>query len=59
MGKGNDAPPGSIGEQAALALSIILIGFLLIDPFVLERSKALTPEAVQLFRTVTDIGTSG
>jgi hypothetical protein len=31
VGKGNDAPPGSIGEQAALALSIILIGFLLID----------------------------
>jgi undecaprenyl-diphosphatase len=49
----------SIVEQVALALSIILIGFLLVDPFVLERSKALTPEAVRFFRTVTDIGTSG
>lgn len=49
----------SIVEQAVLALSIILIGLLLIDPFILERSKALTPEAVWFFRTVTDIGTSG
>ncbi len=49
----------SIVEQAALALSIILVGFLLVDPFVLERSKALTPAAVRFFRTVTDIGTSG
>jgi membrane-associated phospholipid phosphatase len=45
-------------EQLVLALSLVLIGFLLIDPFMLERSKALQPEARKVFRAITDIGRS-
>ena len=45
-------------EQVVLALSIVLLGFLVIDPFMLERSKALMPEARKFFRTITDIGRS-
>jgi membrane-associated phospholipid phosphatase len=48
----------SVVEQLALALSLALLGFLLIDPFVLERAKTLSPEAVEFFRSITDIGTS-
>lgn len=45
-------------EQLVLALSVVLIGFLLIDPFMLERAKALQPEARKAFRAITDIGRS-
>src|SRR4029079_9067322 len=48
----------SVVEQVVLALSLVLFGFLLIDPFVLERSKTLSPAAVKFFRTITDVGTS-
>src|SRR3972149_6957288 len=48
----------TILEQVVLALSLIFLGVLLIDPFMLERSRALPPEARKLFRTVTDIGRS-
>ncbi|MGH6833659.1 MAG: phosphatase PAP2 family protein [Methyloceanibacter sp.] len=48
----------TILEQVVLALSLIFICLLLIDPFMLERSKALPPEARKFFRAVTDIGKS-
>jgi undecaprenyl-diphosphatase len=45
-------------EQIVLALSLVFLGFLLIDPFMLERAQALTPETKKFFRTITDIGRS-
>jgi membrane-associated phospholipid phosphatase len=45
-------------EQLVLALSLVLIGFLLIDPFMLERSRTLQPEARKAFKAITDIGRS-
>ena len=48
----------TILEQVALALSLVFAGFLVIDPFMLERSQALAPEARKFFRAVTDIGKS-
>jgi len=48
----------TILEQVVLALSLIFLSLLLIDPFMLERSKALAPEARKFFRTVTDVGRS-
>ena len=48
----------TILEQVVLALSLIFVGFLLIDPFMLERSKLLAPEARKFFRAITDIGRS-
>ena len=45
-------------EQVVLALSLVLLGFLLIDPFMLERARALTPETKKFFRNITDIGRS-
>jgi membrane-associated phospholipid phosphatase len=48
----------SIVEQVALALSLVFLGFLLIDPFMLERARALTPETKAFFRNITNIGRS-
>lgn len=48
----------TIPEQVVLALSLILVGFLLIDPFMLERSRALAPDTQKFFRSITDIGRS-
>lgn len=48
----------TILEQVVLALSLIFLSLLLIDPFMLERSRALAPEARKFFRTVTDVGRS-
>lgn len=48
----------TILEQVVLALSLIFVGLLVIDPFMLERSRALAPEARNFFRAVTDIGRS-
>jgi len=48
----------TIIEQVALALSLVFVGFLVIDPFMLERSRALVPEARKFFRAITDIGKS-
>lgn len=48
----------SIVEQVALALSLVLLGVLLIDPFLLERSQALAPGVRQAFRAITNIGRS-
>ncbi|MGD9501875.1 MAG: phosphatase PAP2 family protein [Methyloceanibacter sp.] len=48
----------TIAEQVVLALSLIFLSMLLIDPFMLERAKAL-PEGVRaFFRSITDIGKS-
>ena len=45
-------------EQVVLALSIVLLGVIVIDPFMLERSKVLIPEARKFLRAITDIGRS-
>jgi undecaprenyl-diphosphatase len=45
-------------EQAVLALSLIVFSMLILDPFMLERSKALSPEVRNFFRAITDIGKS-
>ncbi|MGA9444217.1 MAG: phosphatase PAP2 family protein [Methyloceanibacter sp.] len=45
-------------EQALIALSVLAVGFLLIDPFMLERAKAMSPAARDFFRAITDIGRS-
>ena len=53
------APEGPhLIEQVVLALSLVFLGFLVIDPFMLERAKALIPEARKFFRTITNIGRS-
>ena len=45
-------------EQVLLAVSLILLGVYVLDPFFLERSKALAPEARSFLRSITDIGKS-
>jgi len=45
-------------EQVVLAVSFVLFGVYVLDPFFLERSKALAPEARNFLRSVTDIGRS-
>ncbi len=45
-------------EQVLLALSLIAIGVLVIDPFMLERANALPLATRKVFRAVTDIGKS-
>jgi membrane-associated phospholipid phosphatase len=48
----------TLTEQIVLALSVVFLGILVIDPFMLERSKALMPEARKFFRAITNIGRS-
>jgi membrane-associated phospholipid phosphatase len=48
----------TIFEQVVLAVSFILFGVYVLDPFFLERSKALEPEARNFLRSITDIGQS-
>ena len=45
-------------EQVVLAVSFVLFGVYVLDPFFLERSKALAPEARSFLRSITDIGRS-
>jgi undecaprenyl-diphosphatase len=45
-------------EQVALALSLVVVGFLLIDPFMLERAKVLSPETRRVFQNFTNVGRS-
>ncbi|ODR98224.1 hypothetical protein AUC69_09985 [Methyloceanibacter superfactus] len=45
-------------EQVVLALSLVAVGVLVIDPFLLERARALPPEVREFFRTITHIGRS-
>jgi undecaprenyl-diphosphatase len=48
----------TILEQLVLALSLVVIGVLVIDPFMLERSKELPLDVRKFFRAITDIGKS-
>ena len=48
----------TVFEQVVLALSLIALGILLIDPFLLERARALPPGVRDFFRTITHIGRS-
>jgi undecaprenyl-diphosphatase len=48
----------SLVEQVALALTLILAGVFLLDPFFLERAKALAPAAREFLRDITNIGRS-
>src|SRR3974390_1035880 len=48
----------SFFEQVVLAGSFILFGVYVLDPFFLERSKALAPEARSFLQTITNIGQS-
>jgi undecaprenyl-diphosphatase len=48
----------TIFEQVVLALSLLFLSLLLVDPFMLERSRALPPEVRAFFRAITDIGKS-
>jgi len=48
----------SIVEQVALAVTLMLAGVFLLDPFFLERAKALAPGAREFLRSITNIGRS-
>jgi undecaprenyl-diphosphatase len=48
----------TIFEQVVLALSLIAISVLLIDPFLLERARLLPAGVRGFFRSITDIGKS-
>src|SRR5262249_47482448 len=48
----------SIFDQVLIALSLVLVGFLLIDPSMVERANALQPGARRVFKTITDLGRS-
>jgi membrane-associated phospholipid phosphatase len=48
----------TIFEQVVLALSLIAISILLIDPFLLERARLLPHGVRSFFRSITDIGKS-
>jgi membrane-associated phospholipid phosphatase len=48
----------TILEQVVLALSLLAISILLVDPFVYERYRALPAEARSFFKQITDIGRS-
>jgi membrane-associated phospholipid phosphatase len=48
----------TIVEQLVLAVSFILFGVYVLDPFFLERAKALAPEARNFLRAITNIGRS-
>jgi undecaprenyl-diphosphatase len=48
----------NIFEQVVLAVSLALFGAYVLDPFFLERSKALAPEARSFLRSITDVGRS-
>lgn len=45
-------------EQVVLAFSLVFLGLLLIDPFLLERARALPPDVRDFFKAITDIGKS-
>ena len=47
-----------ISDQVLIALSLVLISLLLIDPFMVERANALQPGARKIVKTLTDIGKS-
>jgi undecaprenyl-diphosphatase len=48
----------TIAEQLVLAVSVILFAVYVLDPFFLERARALAPEARRTLRAITDVGLS-
>jgi membrane-associated phospholipid phosphatase len=48
----------SLLDQVVIAVSLLAFGFLLLDPFMLERASALPPDVKKVFRTITNIGRS-
>lgn len=48
----------TILDQVVLALSFVLFGLVLVDPFMLERAKAISPEVRNLFKAITHVGRS-
>lgn len=45
-------------EQIVLALSLVLLGMLIVDPFMFERAEALPEGVRKFFKAITDIGKS-
>jgi membrane-associated phospholipid phosphatase len=48
----------SLLDQVVIAVSLLAFGFLLVDPFMLERARELPPEVKKFFATITNIGRS-
>ena len=48
----------TLAEQLVLALSLIFLSMLIVDPFMLERAKALPHGVRKFFSAITDIGKS-
>jgi undecaprenyl-diphosphatase len=48
----------SITDQVVLALSFVMLGLLVVDPFMLERARALPPDVRAVFKAITDVGKS-
>ncbi len=48
----------TLAEQVVLALSLIFLSMILVDPFMLERARLLPDGARKFFRAITDIGKS-
>jgi undecaprenyl-diphosphatase len=45
-------------ELGVVVVSLLAFGFLLLDPFMLERARALSPHARAFFGVITDVGRS-
>ena len=45
-------------ELGVVVVSLLAVGFLLVDPFMLERARALSPHARAFFGAITNIGRS-
>ncbi|MGZ5917909.1 MAG: phosphatase PAP2 family protein [Methyloceanibacter sp.] len=45
-------------DQVVIAVSLLAFSLLLVDPFMLERARALPPEVKKFFATITNIGRS-
>jgi membrane-associated phospholipid phosphatase len=45
-------------EQGVLLVSLLAVGLLLLDPFMLERARTLSPHARAFFGAITDVGRS-
>jgi membrane-associated phospholipid phosphatase len=45
-------------EQGVVVVSLLAFGFLVLDPFLLERARALSPHARAFFGVITNVGRS-
>jgi len=45
-------------ERGVLVVSLLAVGFLLLDPFMLERARTLSPHTRAFFGAITDVGRS-